>query len=1298
MYTHLHLHTEFSLLDGLCRIPNLMQRARDLGMESMALTDHGNLYGAIDFYSAARKTGVKPIIGCEVYVAHSNRRTKTPSEKSPYHLTVLSKNETGYRNLIQLVTKANMEGFYYKPRMDRALFEQHHEGLIVLSGCPTAEVPRAILEGRMEDAYAAARWYREVFQDYYLEIQRHDLDMLTPINEGLLRLSRDLEIPLVATNDVHYIHRDEAAIQDILLCIQTNTNVQDEKRLKMSDDSLYLKTPEEMRQLFSDLPDALENTMRIADACDLSIEFDRLRLPHYPTPHDEDADDYLATLCEEGFRRLYPGAGENARRRLLDELDVIKKTQFANYFLVVMDITSYSRENGILFGVRGSAAGSVVLYCLGITDIDPLEYGLVFERFLNIERKEMPDIDLDFQDDRRDEVIAYVTRKYGAEHVAQIVTFGTLGARAALRDVGRALGMPYSIVDNVAKQVPFGVKSIDEAMKASPDLSSNYNQDHAVRKLVDSAQKLEGVARHASTHAAGIVISQEPLTNYVPLQRASRNDGEEIAVTQFSMDPIAKLGLLKMDFLGLINLTILGKALDIIAKSGGAMMSLADIPLDDQKTFDILSSGETTGIFQLESSGMRRYIKQLKPTSVNDVAAMIALYRPGPMEHITRFIEAKHQRAEVTYPHPALSDILEETYGVIVYQDQVLLILRMFAGYSLGQADVVRKAMGKKIASLMAEERERFLQGAKAKGFPQDLSEYMFELILPFAGYAFNKAHSVSYAMISYWTGYLKANYPVEFMTALLTCHPGQSDHTSAAVEECRKLGIQVLRPDINMSDIDFTMERDNGSSSIRFGLSAVKNVGDGAVRPLVEARQEEGPFKSVEDMCRRANLHNLNKRALESLIKVGALDSLEDRGSLLGGIDRILSMSQRESDLKNSGQSTMFDLWGASVATPLPELELERIRIQPGESEAWEKELLGASLAESPISRIQRNLGDIEPNMCGDISPEQDGQKVKLVGQLSSFRAGTTKRGDPFGAAVLEDISGSTEIVAWKEVYQRTQDLWADGSLLIVEGRVRLRNGDRVSVHCNSVVKFELPAEEDKSPIRGEVPAHPEPTVASSERALANGTAHPSPTVIPAEAGRNPSPPVTRRPPSHTTPFRNSCGGRNPSPTASRRPPSLHLTPQPHRHSYGDRNPSSPVTRRPPSHTTPFRHSCGGRNPSPSPHPRRSLAQNPSHRRRHPGRREAKGRHNHSQAVPRPQCPLPRNRRTLPNHSLGGPRRPSGVFPPTRQAPLSPPRRWRHHPGRGLDTERSPENEVGPSSHRPRPNNRRNVGRPPLL
>ncbi|MCH7997534.1 MAG: DNA polymerase III subunit alpha, partial [Chloroflexi bacterium] len=651
MYTHLHLHTEYSLLDGLCRIQPLMERARALGMESIAVTDHGNLYSAVDFYSAAKDFGLKPIIGCEAYVAPAHRESRTPGDKSPYHLTLLAKNNVGYKNLIQLITKANLEGFYYKPRVDRELLEEHHEGLIVLSGCPTAEIPRLILEGRTDDAIQSAKWFREVFDDYYLEIQYHDLDMLTAINKGLVSIGGELGIPLVATNDVHYIHQAEAAVQDILLCIQTNTTVLDEKRLKMSDDSLYLKTPQEMAELFSDFPEAIENTNRIADSCGITMEFDRLRLPLYETPNGEDADDYLEQLCKEGLRRLIPDAGEDVQRRLAYELDVILQTRFANYFLVVRDIIGFTRESHILFGVRGSAAASLVLYCLGVTDINPLAYRLVFERFLNLERKEMPDIDLDFQDDRRDEVIAYVTRKYGADHVAQIITFGTLGARASLRDVGRALGMPYSLVDSVAKQIPFGVHSIAEAMEANPELAGLYEQDHAIQKLVDMAQKLEGVARHASTHAAGVVISQEPLTDYVPLQRGSKGGAEDIPVTQFAMAPIAKLGLLKMDFLGLVNLTILGRALEIIARHTGKKMDLQDIPLDDKNTFRLLSTGETTGIFQLESGGMRRYIKQLKPNTVNDVAAMIALYRPGPMEHISTFIKAKHDEESVVYPH-----------------------------------------------------------------------------------------------------------------------------------------------------------------------------------------------------------------------------------------------------------------------------------------------------------------------------------------------------------------------------------------------------------------------------------------------------------------------------------------------------------------------------------------------------------------------------------------------------------------------------------------------------------------------
>ncbi|MFQ5874041.1 MAG: DNA polymerase III subunit alpha, partial [Dehalococcoidia bacterium] len=1002
-----------------------------------------------------------------------SRHSREPTDKTPHHLTILSKNEAGYNNLIQLITKANLEGFYYKPRVDKELLQEHHEGLIVLSGCPTAEIPRLITEGQMAQALDTAKWYREVFEDFYLEVQLHNLPALKEINKGLVTIGRELSIPLVATNDVHYIHQDEAPIQDILLCIQTNTTVNDENRLKMPDDSLYLKSPQEMEDLFAEFPDAVGNTMRIAEACDLTMEFNRLRLPLYKTPNGEEADQYLERLCSEGLKRRIPDPSEEVERRLAYELEVIRTTQFANYFLVVRDIIDFARESEVLFGVRGSAAASLVLYCLGVTDVNPLSYGLVFERFLNIERKEMPDIDLDFQDDRRDEVISYVTRKYGYDHVAQIVTFGTMGARGAFRDVGRALGMPYSDVDRVARLVPFGARSIAEAMESNPELSDIYENDPSIQKLIDTAQKLEGVARHASTHAAGVVISQEPLTHYVPLQRASKGDGEQIAVTQFAMEPIAKLGLLKMDFLGLVNLTILGKALETIGQTRGTKTELQDIPLDDEKTFQLLSTGETTGIFQLESAGMRRHIKELRPSSLNDVAAMIALYRPGPMEHITTFIQAKHGRAP-RYPHPALKDILEETYGVIVYQDQVLHILQTFAGYSLGQADVVRKAMGKKIATLMRQERDRFMKGAQGKGFTEELAEGMFNLIEPFAGYAFNKAHSVSYAMIAYWTAYLKANDPTEFMAALLNCHLGQSDKTASAVAECHRLKIPVLAPDVNRSALDFTIEaRDDGNQAIRFGLSAIKNVGAGAVKPILEAREEGGPFKSIDDLCRRADLRNLNKRALESLIKVGALDSLGDRGTLLGGVDRILSTSQREWDLKGSGQSTMFDMLGDSVPVPFPAIELEKSDATSEERSGWERELLGTSLSESPISRALRSVPAGAATLCNEITTEMDKQRVLVIGQVSSFRIGTTKRGDPFGAAVLEDMGGRVEVMAWREVYERTHELWAEGNVLKVEGKVRVRD-DRVSIHCDSVQRYEQPTEEADE---AEVPSPPSET-----------------------------------------------------------------------------------------------------------------------------------------------------------------------------------------------------------------------------
>ena len=708
--------------------------------------------------------------------------------------------------------------------------------------------------------------------------------------------------------------------------------------------------------------------------------------------------------------------------------------------------------------MRGSAAGSLALYCLGVTDIDPLDYRLVFERFLNVERKEMPDIDMDFQDDRRDEVIRYVTQKYGPDHVAQIITFGTLGPKAALRDVGRALALPYADVDRVARLVPFRVHSLDEAMEAVPELREVHDADETLRNLIDNAKRLEGVVRHASTHAAGVVISQEPLSEYVPLQRPVKGDDQGIAMTQYSMEPIARLGLLKMDFLGLTNLTILSKAIEIIAQHGGPRLDLHEVPLDDPKTLKLLSSGETTGVFQLEGTGMRRYIQELKPTSLRDVSAMIALYRPGPMEHIETFINAKHGRVEVKYLHPALKEILEETYGVIVYQDQVLLIAQAMAGYSLGEADTVRKAMGKKIASVMREERDRFVQGALAKGFSETLASEVFALIEPFAGYAFNKAHSVSYAVIAYWTAYFKANYPVEYLTALLNSYVGGNERIAVAVRECARLKIRVLPPDVNHSGVEFGIDTDDeGKRAIRFGLTAIKNVGTGAVASFVESRDAHGPFSSLEEFCRDADLSGLNRRALESLIKVGALDGLGRRGSLLANVERILSVAQREVRLRQSGQTTMFDLLGQSVPTPLGGLDLVGAEeVTPRERSAWERELLGLPMSDNPITAIAFS-SNANAIMGPEDLEEHVDQKVDLVGELSSAIPRTRKDGKPFVAAMLELLGGSVEVMAWPNVYERDPEIWAEGNFLWVAGKVRSRD-NRLSVYADEARVYTPP------------------------------------------------------------------------------------------------------------------------------------------------------------------------------------------------------------------------------------------------
>jgi len=1065
MFTHLHVHTEYSLLDGMCRITQLVAKAKELGMDSLAITDHGVMYGVIEFYQAAREAAVKPIIGCEVYIAPDSHLSRNAGDKNNYHLVLLAKNRTGYQNLIQLATKAQLEGFYYKPRMDKKLLEQHHEGLIALSGCIGAEIPQLILNGRLQEAKEAALWYKQTFGDFYLEIERHPIPELEQINQVLIAMSSELDIPMVATNDVHYINREDASAHDLLMCIGTNTTIYDDKRMKMAGDFFYLRSPEEMAELYRDIPQALENTEYIAGMCNLELDFGRLHLPQMELPEGKTADQFLADLCHENLSRYYPQPTEEIKQRLDYELEVIKQTQFANYFLVVWDIISFTKKHDILFGVRGSAAASIVLHCLGITAIDPIESKLVFERFLNVERKEMPDIDLDFQDDRRDEVISYVSRKYGQDHVAQIITFGTLGARAAIRDVGRALGMPYGDVDRVARLVPYSpTMTLDRALNENAEFKNIFHEDAIVHNLVESAKRVEGIARHASTHAAGVVISEEPLTKYVPLQGGSKVNGQESVMTQFSMGDLAQIGLLKMDFLGLANLTILGKAREIIHQEHGVDIDLHHIPMDDARTFELLSSGETTGVFQLEGAGMRRYIKELKPNTFSDIAAVVALYRPGPMEHIPTFIKAKHGIEPIHYPHPALANILEETYGVIVYQDQVLFIVRDFAGYSLGQADIFRKAMGKKIPEVMKQQRRHFVAGAKKNGFSAEVATEIFDLIEPFAGYAFNKAHSVSYALIAYQTAYLKANYPAEYMTAFLIIQAGQLEKVATAIAECRRLRITVLAPNINRSQVTFSIEKDGDAPAIRFGLTAIKNVGSGAVEPIIAERDKGGEFKSIEDLCRRCDLHGVNRRVMESLIKAGTLDSLGNRGTLLNNVNRILSLAQREQRLRETGQSTMFDLWGEATPVPMPSLDLEAADISVKEKLGWEKELTGVYLSEHPFNSVAGKVASGNTTLCGQIDAELADQTVVVAGMVASVRHLLTRDGRPFASTVLEDLDGQVEVMVWPRVYADTTDLWQEGNILLVEGKVRLRD-DRVQLSCDRVRHYQPSDQEEEMP-----------------------------------------------------------------------------------------------------------------------------------------------------------------------------------------------------------------------------------------
>jgi DNA polymerase III subunit alpha len=1061
MFTHLHTHTEFSLLDGFSRIPQLMDRAKELGQEAIGLTDHGVMYGAIQFYKEARARGIKPILGIEAYVAQNSRHDRTPEAKQPYHMTLLAKNETGYRNLLALSTKAHLEGYYYKPRMDREILEQHHEGIIALSGCATSEISRHLLDGRFDEAVKASRYYKDLFGDFYIELQEHGIDEHHQLRKELERLARESGLPVVATNDLHYVKKDDAYYQDILLCIGTNATVEEKDRFQMAGEfGCYdLKSEDEMRALFPDDPEAIDNSWKIAKMCDLTLEFGRTRIPNADVPAGLTPDEHLERVCREGLAKRYPGSPEESVRRLEYELDVVRQTGFADYILCVADFGEQARSRGIQMALRGSAAASIILYCLGVTDIDPLEHRLVFERFLNIERKEMPDVDMDFAEDRRDEMIRYAAEKYGHDRVAQIITFGTLGAKASIRDVGRALGMSYGEVDRVARLVPvmpasFGTMTIERALAEGPELKQNYDADPTVKKLIDTARELEGVARHASTHAAGVVIAPEPLVNIIPLQRPSSGDPDTLPTTQFGMWDVAELGLLKMDFLGLTNLTILGTAADVIRQSRGIEIDLVNLPQEDPTTAQMLARGETFGVFQMESAGMRRYVTELKPSSIKDFAAMVALYRPGPMQHIPTYIRARHGFEESRYPHPDLGEILDETYGVIVYQDQVLLIAQKFAGYSLGEADIMRKAMGKKIRSLMKAEEEKFISGALAKGYSQKDAKAIFDLIEPFAGYAFNKAHSVSYGTIAYQTAYLKANYPEEYMTAVMMM-AGTHERIAEAYSECVRLGIPVMRPDVNESDVNFALADEAGRRAVRYGLARVKNVGEGIADGILEERSANGPFDSLDDFFERVPARHLNKRALESLVKAGAFDSLAERAALLGSLDRLCSHAQNTQEKKQAGQFSLFDGLAPEEKPSLQGVQLESVPEATQQQKlSWEKELLGIYLSEHPFARAAQELGTILTYSIVELNAELSGREVVIGGLVSNTRTLTTRDGRAFIAAEIEDLTGSIEVTVWPETYESSRDFWRPGEIIVASVRIR-ENNDRLQVAVQRVQQW---------------------------------------------------------------------------------------------------------------------------------------------------------------------------------------------------------------------------------------------------
>jgi DNA polymerase-3 subunit alpha len=1059
-FVHLHCHSEYSLLDGLCRLKPLARKAKDLGMPAVALTDHGVMFGSMEFYRAAKEVGIKPIIGCELYVARRDMHDKDPeADKRSHHLVVLAENLTGYKNLLQIVSAAQLEGFYYKPRVDHKYLESHAEGLIALSACKSGEVIRAIEDGKETESRSLAAWHKEVFgaKNYFMELQyREGLPEMEAVNRELLDIARGLDIGMVATNDVHYIAPEDAATQELLLAIQTGTTMSDSKRMRMEGSDYYLRTPEEMHRLFSGLPDALHNTLLIAERCNLNLDNKGYHLPIFEVPDGFTNETYLRHKAEEGFARRYPNPTPELRQRLEYELGIIHKMGFDTYFLIVWDLVRAAIDGGIWYNIRGSAAGSMVAYTLDITALDPVRHNLIFERFLNPGRVTMPDIDMDFPDDRRGEMIEYAIKKYGRDRVAQIITFGTLGAKAAIRDVARATSVELSVADQLARLVPGGPKVHLADQLVEGELAAMYKNDPEKRELLDRALSLEGISRHASTHAAGVVITDKPLTEYVPLHRPTKErdknePGAIGVVTQYPMEDLEGIGLLKMDFLGLATLTIMRRAVDLIEQTRGEKVDVGKVPLDDPAIYELLSSGNVEGVFQVESAGMRKVLTGLKPTTFEDVSATIALYRPGPMQFIDSFIARKHGKEPITYRHPALEPIMRDTYGALIYQEQVIQVMTDLAGYAAGDADLVRRAVGKKKEEELKKHRAGFVAGAlKTCRIPPEIGEQIWSDVEYFANYGFNKAHSADYALVTCQTAWLKAHYPVEYMTALLSVARGDTEKIIAYTGECARLKIDVRPPSLNHSDLDFTAETRDGKLpsprtghpfAIRYGLGAIKNVGDGVVNLMVEERKANGLYRSLEDFCDRVDLRQVNKRALECLVKCGVFDEFGRRGQILAVMDRMLESSQRAHHAASVGQ---LDLFGGALGviglsfTPLPEVEERPLKEVLG----WEKELMGIYVSEHPLKRIMPYVERNATATVGQIDSSMNGQMIIMAGMVTSARAITTKKGDLMAFVQLEDLQGSIEATVFPRLYAKTKDLWQPVNAVVLRAKVEVRDG----------------------------------------------------------------------------------------------------------------------------------------------------------------------------------------------------------------------------------------------------------------